>query len=644
MKKGFCKKLLTLMLVFTMLLTGCSNNSGETPSTQQGEAKNEATETPAPKQDEAQNATETPSSKQDEAKITTTETPSASQNEAQETTQNDTSSVTDKNADDTDLSDYSDPALFTYSRNDDGTLTVTGYTGNEEYVSIPAKIDGCAVTAIGEGCFAGNVWAERIQVPEGVTVLEDYAFECCSILRKIYLPDSLIKIGKGAFSGCCSLYLIDIQDNVEEIGDGAFLECTSIVSFIAPRSLRKVGAFAFANCSELIKVDFRDSALEAVSDRMFYSCGALSTVRLPEGITSVGVRAFSDNTGLYYLYLPDSVKSIGAYAFEYCSNLQNFAVTCDVVEPYTFNCCSSLAYVSFPETLTEIAVGAFKDTGLIPEELEIPESAQIAEGAFGHLEGVYEDGGYDPGSDSSYAVEGDYDITVEEIMTQAEAAGFRTISNDEFRGWADEYLEFNKDNALLTNDLNPYIGKYKGEIGYYFKAMTAVASGVESEIEAQKENFGEDYEDMYRMINHGLDTEMKRFRMKDDLLLYTGVYEFQLATAAGTDHIPTLEELKGCVGKTFTDACLTSTTTEAAVAFGFSDTLFIIYAPAENLNALGSVCMDSYIFSVENEILLCSGATYEITDVGVMQGTLTDWSGEQHNECRNYVMLKLINE
>lgn len=613
--KKIMTKLIPLVLSVSLLLCGCTN-----------------TPTPEPI------PTQTPIT------VTNPVTPTEAVANDSSDTSSDIVADSGSSSDNAAAPDSSEASLFTYSKNSDGTLTLIGYLGNEAYVRIPSKIDGCAVSSIGQSCFAGNINAERVFVPEGVTSLEDYAFECCSVLKKIYLPDSLVKIGNGVFSGCCSLYLVDIQDNVEVIGDGAFLECTSLVSFIAPKSLRSVGAFAFANCTELIKADFHDSALEAVSDRMFYFCRSLMTIRFPESLTSVGVRAFSNNDGIYYLYLPDSVKSIGAYAFEFCANLQNFSITCDVIEPYTFNSCTSLSYVSFPETLKEISVGAFKDTAIETEYLDIPATATVAEGAFGHIQGIWEDGGYDSSSDSSYSVNAPYDIAAEEITSQAEAAGFRIIDNDSFRSWAEEYLEFNKDNALLTNELNPYIGKYKGEIGYYFKAMTAVASGVEAEIEAQKENFGEDYEDMYRMINHGLDTEMKRFRMKDDLLLYTGVYDFQLATAAGTDHIPSLEELKGCIGKTFTDSCLTSTTTDVGVAFGFSDTLFIIYAPAENINALGSVCMDSYIFSVENEILLCSGATYEILDVGVMQGTLTDWSGEQHTECRNYVMLKLINE
>ena len=372
----------------------------------------------------------------------------------------------------------------------------------------------------------------------------------------------------------------------------------------------------------------------------------LSTVRLPESLTAVGKRAFSQNKSMMYIYLPESVAHIGSYAFEYCENLQNFAIPCDEVEAYTFNCCSGLTYVSFPETLKKIGEGAFRNTSLDPADLEIPSGAAVDEHAFGYAEDEESDeySMPDENAPEDIAAMPAADTTVAEITAQATEKGYLSVSRDDFTAWADKYMAFNAENALLDGELNPYISKYKGEIGYYYQAMTAVASGVPEEIEAARENFGDDFEAMYQMIDHGLATEMRRFRMEDDMLLYTGVYDFQLKNITGKDTAPTVEELKALVGTTFTDPCLTSTTTEAQVAFGFSDTLFIIYAPAENLNALGSVCIDSYLLSVENEILLCSGATYEITGAGVLQGTLTDWSGEQHEERRNYVMLKLINE
>lgn len=96
-------------------------------------------------------------------------------------------------------------AEFSYSE-DAGTLTLTSYTGNEEILSIPSKIDGKAVTRIGDACFQGNAALKKVTVPEGILSIGDYAFECCSRLEKIYLPDSLSSIGEGAFSGCGKMF------------------------------------------------------------------------------------------------------------------------------------------------------------------------------------------------------------------------------------------------------------------------------------------------------------------------------------------------------------------------------------------------------------------------------------------------------
>lgn len=538
-----------------------------------------------------------------------------------------------------------DESTFTYEENADGAVTLTGYTGAETVLTIPATLGGKKVTAIGESAFAGNIHLEKVYVPEGVTSLGDYAFECCSVLKKAYLPETLETIGSGAFSGCQALYLLDLQDNVTAIGKGAFLDCTSLVSFVAPKALTTLGEFAFADCSTLMSVEMRDSSLAAVPDRLFYACGALSTVRLPETVTSVGKRAFSGNESLRYLYLPEACESVGSYAFENCASLQNFDFPCDEVAPHTFTCCSALSYVSFPETLKAIGEGAFHNVPLKPEDLEISENANIAPLAFDpEEEPPYVEETLDESAENDIISLPEADITVDEISAAAADEGYQLVKNEEFAAWAEEYLAFNADNALLDQDLNPYITKYKGEIGYYYQAMTAVASGNVEDIEAAKVDFGDDFEEMYRMIDHGLATEISRFRMENDMLLYTGVYDCQLMAAAGTDHVPTLDELKAKVGSTFTDPCLTSTTTEAEVAFGFSDTLFVIYAPAENLNALGAVCMDSYMHTPENEILLNSGATYEILGAGVLSDVLTDWDGNETTESRAYVMLKLINE
>ena len=130
--------------------------------------------------------------------------------------------------------------------------------------------------------------------------------------------------------------------------------------------------------------------------------------------------------------------------------------------------------------------------------------------------------------------------------------------------------------------------------------------------------------------------------MKDNLVLYSGVYDSQLMAAAGTGAVPTKEQLIAAIGSTFTDPVMISTTTDPEVACGFSDTLFVIYASAEAMEALGAVSIDSFINTNEKEILMCENAQYRLLDVGTMAVEGTDDYGEPTTFYRNYVTVELL--
>ena len=153
---------------------------------------------------------------------------------------------------------------------------------------------------------------------------------------------------------------------------------------------------------------------------------------------------------------------------------------------------------------------------------------------------------------------------------------------------------------------------------------------------------GDDYEETYLMIDHGLYTELKRGRMCDDLVLYSGVYDSQLMAAAGTSEVPTLEQLKDCIGNTFTDPIMISTTTDVNIACNFSDTIFVIYASKESVNKLGAVSIDSIIGTNEKEILMSKNAAYRILDVGTMAVKTTDYDDNETEIYRNYIKVELL--
>lgn len=204
---------------------------------------------------------------------------------------------------------------YTYSDAGDGGIKLTGYTGQDTKLVIPDTLDGKKVTEIGDGCFSGNPWPERVYVPEGVVKIGDFGFECCSHMEKIYLPDSLREVGNGAFSGCGVLKLADFSDGVTSIGDGAFMACRNMTQISLPADLQQLGKFAFAFCNDLSDVSFRGNKLKAIPERAFDSCSNLEAINLPDSVTTIGKRAFYSCDMLSRINGSD-LKEVGDYAFE----------------------------------------------------------------------------------------------------------------------------------------------------------------------------------------------------------------------------------------------------------------------------------------------------------------------------------------
>ena len=204
---------------------------------------------------------------------------------------------------------------YTYSDAGDGGIKLTGYTGQDTKLVIPDTLDGKKVTEIGDGCFSGNPWPERVYVPEGVVKIGDFGFECCSHMEKIYLPDSLREVGNGAFSGCGVLKLADFSDGVTSIGDGAFMACRNMTQISLPADLQQLGKFAFAFCNDLSDVSFRGNKLKAIPERAFDSCSNLEAINLPDSVTTLGKRAFYSCDMLSRINGSD-LKEVGDYAFE----------------------------------------------------------------------------------------------------------------------------------------------------------------------------------------------------------------------------------------------------------------------------------------------------------------------------------------
>lgn len=176
-------------------------------------------------------------------------------------------------------------------------------------------------------------------IPEGITVLESYAFKWCGGPESVTLPSTLLSIGWYAFSGCDSLKSITIPQNVNDIGIGIFAGCNNLASItVDPRNQYYNSR---DNCNSII--DSRNNILVA---------GCMTSV-IPSGVKGIASSAFEGCSGLKNIDLPASIQSIGQYAFFDCSSLESLIIPEGVTDiSELFNNCNSLTYLSIPSTAT----------------------------------------------------------------------------------------------------------------------------------------------------------------------------------------------------------------------------------------------------------------------------------------------------
>ncbi len=191
--------------------------------------------------------------------------------------------------------------------------------GNLKY-----KVNSSNPTEVSVGAAAETITTANIPetvtyegVTYSVTSIGYCAFEVCSSLTSVTIPNSVISIGERAFSGCSSLTSIDIPNSVTSIGWGAFSNCSSLTSVDIPNSVTSIGDYTFYGCSSLTSVSLDMSNIEG--DTTYYGYSYESPFNIPS---------------LQNLTLGENVTYIGSGAFNDCSFLQN--VTCLATTPPTF--------------------------------------------------------------------------------------------------------------------------------------------------------------------------------------------------------------------------------------------------------------------------------------------------------------------
>ena len=221
-------------------------------------------------------------------------------------------------------------------------------------ITIPAEVTyneaQYAVTAIGSFAFENCTQLVSIALPETIKSFGTAAFRNCSSLTSIIFPNSLTTIEGSAFSGCNGLASIEIPNNVTDIGYNAFESCANLQSVTLSTSIKNIGNSVFSGCTSLTTINNSES-LEVLSEWLFKGCSSLETVNLSSKLQSIPQGLFNDCTSLTEIMLPKGVTAIGDYVFYGCTNLKTihaYMIQPPVINSYFFKDVPSTAKIYVP--------------------------------------------------------------------------------------------------------------------------------------------------------------------------------------------------------------------------------------------------------------------------------------------------------
>ncbi|HFG1538194.1 TPA: leucine-rich repeat protein, partial [Flavobacterium psychrophilum] len=191
-----------------------------------------------------------------------------------------------------------------------------------------------SATSIGRYAFVGCSGLISVTIPNSVTTIGDEAFADCSGLTSVTIPNSVTDIENSAFVSCSGLTSVTIPNSVTTIGDGSFAECSGLTSVTIPNSVTTIGEGSFGGCSGLISITIPNS-VTTIRRGVFSGCSGLISVTIPNSVTDIENGAFFSCSGLTSVTIPNSVTAIGKDAFADCSSLRT--VNCHITSPLVIN-------------------------------------------------------------------------------------------------------------------------------------------------------------------------------------------------------------------------------------------------------------------------------------------------------------------
>lgn len=178
----------------------------------------------------------------------------------------------------------------------------------------------------------------------------------------IVFNGDIVKLDSYAFQNCTGLTSVTLPNSLTTIQNYIFRGCTVLTNISIPDSVTYMGTYVFASCSKLKTVKLSNN-ITSIGSLVFSSCTVLENITIPEGVTSIGSSAFSNCKGLTEITIPSSVTSLTTNAFTGCSNIINVTIKSNTVASKTYTSSANLHHIFGTQVKTYTFDGGVKTIG-----------------------------------------------------------------------------------------------------------------------------------------------------------------------------------------------------------------------------------------------------------------------------------------
>jgi hypothetical protein len=287
---------------------------------------------------------------------------------------------------------------FKYSVDGENVILVA-YVGTETTITLPTTLEG-KTYSIYAGIFAGNTTLVSVTIPEGVTAIPANAFNGCTSLTTVSLPSTLTTIGENAFYGCTALASITIPAKVTTIGNYAFYNCTGLTEINLNATVNDYSStpnvfYNAGTAASGITLNIGANVTK-IANYLFY-CGSYYAPKITSIVfaensqcTTIGRYAFYYLNYVTTLVLPDSVTTLEYEAIDTCSNLEYLVIGKNVTSFGTdcFYSVNKLNAVYFNGNATELSNSIVNTYSKFSSKTKLYYSETEASGAWRYVDDV----------------------------------------------------------------------------------------------------------------------------------------------------------------------------------------------------------------------------------------------------------------